>query len=114
MTGSERLRRLAELTVSVGANVQPGQLVVIFTLLENAPLAREIARAAYRAGASIVEPRYVDRHFCIDDPADRAVGLNSSAVHTDFMIGGPDIEIDGMDTREGWVPILRGDAFQIG
>jgi aminopeptidase len=51
--------------------------------------------------------------FCIDDPADRAVGLNSSAVHTDFMIGGPDIEIDGMDTREGWVPILRGDAFQI-
>ena len=63
MTESERLQRLAELTVSVGANVQPGQLVVIFTLLENAPLAREIARAAYRAGASIVEPRYVDRHF---------------------------------------------------
>jgi aminopeptidase len=63
MTESERLRRLAELTVSVGANVQPGQLVVIFTLLENAPLAREVARAAYRAGASIVEPRYVDRHF---------------------------------------------------
>ena len=63
MTESERLQRLAELTVSVGANVQPGQLVVIFTLLENAPLAREVARAAYRAGASIVEPRYVDRHF---------------------------------------------------
>ncbi len=63
MIESERLRRLAELTVSVGANVQPGQLVVILTLLENSPLAREVARAAYRAGASIVEPRYVDRHF---------------------------------------------------
>ncbi|HEX7263226.1 MAG TPA: aminopeptidase [Candidatus Dormibacteraeota bacterium] len=63
MTESERLRRLAELTVSVGANVEPGQLVVIFTLLDNAPLAREVARAAYRAGASTVEPRYVDRHF---------------------------------------------------
>src|SRR2546427_526168 len=27
------------------------------------PLMREIARAAYRAGARIVEPTYVDRHF---------------------------------------------------
>jgi len=31
------MERLAELAVSVGANVQPGQLVVIFGLLENAP-----------------------------------------------------------------------------
>jgi aminopeptidase len=60
---AERLRRLAELTISVGANVQPGQLVVISGLVEHAPLAREIARAAYRAGARLVEPRYQDRHF---------------------------------------------------
>jgi aminopeptidase len=58
-----RLRRLAELTVSVGANVQPGQLVVISGLVEHTALAREIARAAYRAGATLVEPRYLDRHF---------------------------------------------------
>ena len=63
MLERDRLERLAELTVSVGANVQPGQLVVIFGLVENAPLMREIARAAYRAGARIVEPSYVDRHF---------------------------------------------------
>ena len=47
----------------MGANVQPGQLVVVSGLVEHAPLAREIARAAYEAGASLVEPRYLDRHF---------------------------------------------------
>jgi len=60
---AERLRRLAELAVSVGANVQPGQLVVIFGLVEHAALARETARAAYRAGARLVESRYLDQHF---------------------------------------------------
>jgi aminopeptidase len=60
---AERIRRLAQLTVSVGANVQPGQLVVILGEVGHADLALEIARAAYRAGASLVEPRYVDPHF---------------------------------------------------
>jgi aminopeptidase len=63
MDPNERLRRYAELTVSVGANVQPGQLVVITGIVEHAPLMREIARAAYRAGARLVEPYYQDRHF---------------------------------------------------
>ncbi|TMB99607.1 MAG: aminopeptidase [Chloroflexi bacterium] len=60
---TERLRRMAELAVSVGANVQPGQLVVVSCLVEHAALARQIARAAYEAGAGLVEPRYFDRHF---------------------------------------------------
>jgi aminopeptidase len=59
----DRLRRLAELTVAVGANVQPGQLVVIAGFIANAPLIRELARAAYRAGARRVEPEYIDRHL---------------------------------------------------
>jgi aminopeptidase len=63
MDPQERLRRYAELTVSVGANVQPGQLVVITGLLEHAALIREIGRAAYRVGARLVEPYYYDRHF---------------------------------------------------
>ena len=53
---------MAELAVGVGANVQPGQLVVIAGQVENAPVVREIARAAYRAGARLVETRYLDRH----------------------------------------------------
>ena len=63
LAGNHRLERLAELAVSVGANVQPGQLVVINGLLGNALLMREIGRAAYRVGARRVEPQYIDRHF---------------------------------------------------
>ena len=63
MDEAQRLERLAELAVRVGANVQPGQLVVISGLVENAPLMRQIARAAYRAGARRVEDSYRDMHF---------------------------------------------------
>jgi len=59
----ERIQRLARLTVEVGANVQPGQPVMVTGQTEHAPLAREVARAAYRAGASLVYPDYTDRHF---------------------------------------------------
>src|ERR1700736_4632716 len=62
MDQAERLGRLARLAVEVGANVQPGQ-VVVTGLVEHAALAREVARAAYRAGARLVVPRYADRHF---------------------------------------------------
>jgi aminopeptidase len=51
--------------------------------------------------------------FCVADPADRESGLNSSSAHTDFMVGGPELEIDGMERAGKWVPIMRGDEFQI-
>jgi aminopeptidase len=57
------MHRLAELTVKIGVNVQPGQLVVVNGVVEHAPLMREMARAAYRAGARRVEAQYADRHF---------------------------------------------------
>jgi aminopeptidase len=63
MNEQDRLERLARLAVEVGANVQPGQPVIVRGSVEHAPLAREIARAAYRAGAATVRPSYVDRHF---------------------------------------------------
>jgi aminopeptidase len=63
MDRKDRLTRLAELAVSVGANVQPGQLVVVTGTVEHAPLMREVARAAYKAGARLVEAYYQDRHF---------------------------------------------------
>jgi aminopeptidase len=63
MDEDRRSERLAQLAVEVGANVQPGQLVVIAGFVEHAPLIREIARAAYRAGARFVEPEYLDRHL---------------------------------------------------
>jgi aminopeptidase len=58
-----RLRRYAELAVRVGANVQPGQEVVVLCQVDHAETARAVAREAYRAGASRVEVRYADQHL---------------------------------------------------
>jgi aminopeptidase len=62
LTPAERLRRYASLGVRVGANLQPGQALYVHGHLEHAPLMREIAREAYRAGASFVEVIYRDPH----------------------------------------------------
>jgi aminopeptidase len=56
------LERYARLTVRVGANVQPGQLLLINALPEHAPLVRAVAREAYAAGARYVDVHYVEQH----------------------------------------------------
>jgi len=58
----ERLERYAELAVRVGANLQEGQMLFVGSQVEHAPLARALARAAYRAGARYVDVRYFDDH----------------------------------------------------
>jgi len=42
--------------------VQEGQTVFIGAIVEHAPLARAMTRAAYRAGARYVDVRYIDNH----------------------------------------------------
>ena len=56
----EDLRKLADLAVTTGANVQPGQIVAIAAAVESAPLVRAIADVAYRRGARFVDPGYFD------------------------------------------------------
>jgi len=55
-------RRLADVAVRVGANVQPGQPAMVVCTVEHVPLARELARAAWEAGASDVQLVYVDQY----------------------------------------------------
>jgi aminopeptidase len=51
----ERLARYADVAVRIGANVQPGQEVLVRADIGAAPLARQIVRAAYRAGARFAD-----------------------------------------------------------
>ena len=62
MPAVDPLQKYAELVVRVGANVQAGQDVVIFGLVEQAPFARALAAAAYEAGARYVNAAYGDQY----------------------------------------------------
>jgi aminopeptidase len=58
----ERLNRLAELAVH-GANVQPGQVVMVSAELGQKDLARSVAEACYAHGAKFVDVVYFDPHL---------------------------------------------------
>jgi aminopeptidase len=58
----DRLEQYARLTVQVGLNLQPGQVLAVNALLEHAPFVRAITRQAYEAGARYVDVLYTDQH----------------------------------------------------
>ena len=62
MSLEDLLHRYAELTVRIGANVQPGQFVSVWCMYEHAPFARAVSESSYAAGASNVDVQYNDQH----------------------------------------------------
>ena len=70
---------LAHLAVTLGANVQKGQIVAISTEPGKEPLARAIAEAAYAAGAKFVDLSVFDVYF------KRARALHADRDTLDFV-----------------------------
>jgi aminopeptidase len=63
MTAGEQATAYADLVVRIGANVGPNQDVHVEAIVEHAPFVREVARAAYAAGARYVEVNYHDKRL---------------------------------------------------
>lgn len=76
-----KLAKLAEVTVQVGLNLQPGQDLVLTAPMAALPFVRLMAAAAYRAGAGVVTPIFADEEITLaryrhanDASFDRAPG----------------------------------------
>ncbi|MGI9111388.1 MAG: aminopeptidase, partial [Gaiellaceae bacterium] len=50
--------------------------------------------------------------FVVEDEAERA-RANQSEIHVDFMIGSPEVDVDGITGDGDIIPVLRGGAWQI-
>ena len=135
MTSDERLERYAEVVVRIGANVQPGQSVVVGAHVEHAPVARAIAAAAYRAGARRVDVDYKDQHVwraAVEFGPESELGKGPDYLvdwtrswaeerpAAILLTGNPESDLmDGLDPvlvakserrdiREAWLPLVTG------
>jgi aminopeptidase len=91
--------RLGELALVDGEG-RIGPLGIVFneTLLDENAASHIALGSGYQLG--------------VDDEDDRA-RVNESRIHVDFMIGSPEVDVDGI-TRDGdVVPLLRNGAWQI-
>ena len=48
----------------------------------------------------------------VESPEDKA-RINKSSIHVDFMIGSPDLDVDGVTAGGDIVPLLRGGSWQV-
>jgi aminopeptidase len=123
--------RVADVRASAGADAVRGQLAVDewAAALGEVALVDGTSRVG-KAGVTFFDTLFDENATChvaygtgvlfaLDEIPEgspdelRARGINVSAVHTDFMVGGPEVEVDGV-TRDGrTVPLLREDVWQL-
>jgi aminopeptidase len=96
-------RRLGEVALVAGSRIGKRGLLFYNTLFD------ENATSHIAYGMAYTEA--VDGAVGLDKDAQLALGVNDSSAHTDFPVGGPDVEVDGIDTGGKRVPILRGDDW---
>lgn len=60
---SQMLEKYADVIVKIGLNLQPGQRLIIDTDIYDAPLARQVTRSAYQAGAKFIDVLFHDSHL---------------------------------------------------
>src|SRR5439155_1990126 len=115
--------RISEVTADEGADVVRGQLASD----DNASFLGEVALVdgSSRIGATgltFFEGLYDENttcHVAYGGAYAEAVegepgeGVNVSTVHTDFMVGGPEIDVDGVLPDGTVVPLLRRDVWQL-
>ena len=91
--------RLGELALVDGeGRIGPMQTVFYDTLLDENAASHIALGSGYDLG--------------VDDEGDRR-RINKSRIHVDFMIGSPELDVDGL-TRDGaTVPLLRAGAWQV-
>ena len=95
----EGAARLGELALVDGeGRIGPLETVFLDTLID------ENAASHMALGQGYESP--------VEDEADRE-RVNKSRVHVDFMIGSPEIDVDGLDRDGNAVPVLRQGAWQI-
>jgi aminopeptidase len=105
MRSDEGAARLGELALVDGSSRVGKTGITFFETLfdENA--------TCHIAYGNHVAPRVLDE---VPEPEEgTARGINYSTIHVDFMVGGPDVDVDGVTRNGDEVPILRRDEWQL-
>jgi len=115
--------RLVEVTAEEGADVIHGQLASDETaaFLGEVALVDGTSRIG-QTGLTFFETLFDENatcHVAYGSAYAEAVegepgeGVNVSTVHTDFMIGGPEVDVDAVLLDGTVVPLLRNDVWQL-